>query len=102
MQAMSKGGVLTVETGASVDEVWVGISDTGRGIPAEQLNRIFEPFFTTKKKGSGLGLMIVQRIVRTHNGRIELDSRVGRGTMFRIWLPLRERETRLLEASCDD
>lgn len=102
MQAMSKGGVLTVETGASVDEVWVGISDTGRGIPAEQLNRIFEPFFTTKKKGSGLGLMIVQRIVRTHNGRIELDSRVGRGTMFRIWLPLRERETRLLEASSDD
>lgn len=102
MQAMSKGGVLTVETGANVDEVWVGISDTGRGIPSEQLNRIFEPFFTTKKKGSGLGLMIVQRIVRAHNGRIELDSRVRRGTMFRIWLPLRERETRLLEASCDD
>lgn len=98
MQAMSKGGVLTVQTGAVSEEVWVSISDTGRGIPQEQLNRIFEPFFTTKKKGSGLGLMIVQRIVMAHNGRIELDSGVGRGTMFRIWLPLREREIRLLEA----
>jgi PAS domain S-box-containing protein len=102
MHAMSKGGVLTVQTGAALDEVWVSISDTGRGIPAEQLNRIFEPFFTTKKKGSGLGLMIVQRIVRGHGGRIEVDSRVGRGTTFRIWLPMRERQTRLLEARVHD
>ena len=80
----------------------MGLSDTGRGIPPEQMNRIFEPFFTTKKKGSGLGLMIVQRIMRAHNGRIELDSREGRGTMFRMWLPLPERETRLLKAGRDD
>lgn len=66
------------------------------------MNRIYEPFFTTKKKGSGLGLMIVQRIVRGHGGRIELESRVGRGTMFRIWLPMRERQTRLLEARLHD
>jgi two-component system, sporulation sensor kinase E len=102
MHAMSKGGVLTVQTGAALDEVWVSISDTGRGIPSDQLNRIFEPFFTTKKKGSGLGLMIVQRIVREHGGRIEVDSRVGRGTTFRIWLPMRERQTRLLEARLHD
>jgi two-component system, sporulation sensor kinase E len=102
MQSMSKGGVLTVQTGVSGDEVWVSLTDTGRGIPQEQLNRIFEPFFTTKKKGSGLGLMIVQRIVGGHGGRIELDSRVGRGTMFRIWLPLHERKTRLLEAGLHD
>ncbi|MSU62514.1 MAG: PAS domain S-box protein [Pedosphaera sp.] len=102
MQAMSKGGTLTVQTGAALDEVWVSISDTGRGIPTDQLNRIFEPFFTTKKKGSGLGLMIVQRIVREHGGRIELDSRVGRGTTFRIWLPMRERQTHLLEARLHD
>jgi two-component system, sporulation sensor kinase E len=102
MHAMSKGGVLTVQTGAVLDEVWVSISDTGRGIPTEQLNRIFEPFFTTKKKGSGLGLMIVQRIVRGHGGRIEVDSRVGRGTTFRISLPMRERQTRLLEARLHD
>lgn len=102
MQAMSKGGVLTVQTGATPDEVWVSLTDTGRGIPEEQLNRIFDPFFTTKEKGSGLGLMIVQRIVRAHQGRIQLESCVGRGTTFRIWLPLRERQTRLLESGRHD
>ena len=102
MHAMSKGGVLTFQTGATSEEVWVSLTDTGRGIPEDQLNRIYEPFFTTKKKGSGLGLMIVQRIVRAHQGRIGLESRVGKGTTFRVWLPLRERSTRLLEAHLHD
>jgi two-component system, sporulation sensor kinase E len=97
MQAMTKGGTLTLQTGENDDGVWVSVGDTGGGIPQEQINRIFEPFYTTKKKGSGLGLMIVQRIVRAHNGRIELESHVGRGTIFRIWLPLHERKPRLLE-----
>jgi len=88
---------LTLQTGENSDSVWVSVSDTGGGIPQEQLNRIFEPFYTTKKKGSGLGLMIVQRIVRAHGGRIELESNVGKGTTFRIWLPLHERKPRLLE-----
>ena len=100
MQAMTKGGVLTLRTGESADGVWVSVTDTGGGIPQEQINRIFDPFFTTKKKGTGLGLMIVQRIVRAHGGRIELESHVGRGTTFRIWLPLETRRPRLLgEAS---
>ncbi len=98
MQAMTKGGTLTLQTGESPDAVWVSVGDTGGGIPQEQLNRIFEPFYTTKKKGTGLGLMIVQRIVRAHGGRIELESQVGRGTTFRIWLPLHEKRPRLLEA----
>jgi PAS domain S-box-containing protein len=98
MQAMTKGGVLTVQTGPGADGLWVSIADSGCGIPHDQLNRIFEPFFTTKKKGSGLGLMIVQRIVREHGGLIKLESHVGQGTTFRIWLPLRERQPRLLEA----
>jgi signal transduction histidine kinase len=102
MQAMTKGGTLTLQTGEGSDGVWVSVTDTGGGIPEEQLNRIFEPFFTTKKKGSGLGLMIVQRIVRAHDGRIELESQVGRGTTFRIWLPLHERKPRLLEAPAHD
>jgi two-component system, sporulation sensor kinase E len=97
VQAMTTDGTLTLQTGETSDSIWVSVADTGGGIPQEQINRIFEPFYTTKKKGSGLGLMIVQRIVRAHNGRIELDSHVGRGTTFRIWLPLHERKPRLLE-----
>lgn len=102
MQAMTKGGTLTIQTGEGSEDVWVSVADTGGGIPQDQLNRIFEPFYTTKKKGSGLGLMIVQRIVRGHGGRIELESQVGRGTTFRIWLPLHERKPRLLEAPMHD
>lgn len=97
VQAMTTGGTLTLQTGETGDSVWVSVADTGGGIPQEQINRIFEPFYTTKKKGTGLGLMIVQRIIRAHNGRIELESHVGRGTTFRLWLPLPERKPRLLE-----
>ena len=95
-QAMTVGGTLTLQTGENSDGVWVSVADTGGGIPQEQINRIFEPFYTTKKKGSGLGLMIVQRIVRAHNGRIELESNVGSGTTFRVWLPFDERAPRRL------
>ena len=102
MQAMTKGGALAVQTGEGAEGVWVSVADTGGGIPQEMINRIFEPFYTTKKKGSGLGLMIVQRIVRAHFGRIEVESQVGRGTTFRIWLPLHERKPRLLEAPMHD
>jgi PAS domain S-box-containing protein len=101
IQAMTKGGTLTVQTDPGVDGVVVSVADTGGGVPQEQINRIFEPFYTTKKKGTGLGLMIVQRIVRDHNGRIDLESHVGQGTVFRIWLPLYERRTRLLEVRHD-
>jgi PAS domain S-box-containing protein len=102
MQAMTKGGTLTLQTGESADGVWVSVTDTGGGIPQEQLHRIFEPFYTTKKKGTGLGLMIVQRIVRAHGGRIEVESHVGHGASFRVWLPLHERRLRLLEAPSPD
>jgi signal transduction histidine kinase len=98
LQAMTRDGVLTLQTGEDSDGVWVSVADTGGGIPQEQLNRIFEPFFTTKRKGTGLGLMIVQRIVRSHEGRLELESQVGKGTQFRVWLPFAERRPRLLEA----
>ncbi|MFN7140726.1 MAG: two-component system sensor histidine kinase NtrB, partial [Limisphaerales bacterium] len=98
MQAMTTGGRLTMETGEAGENVWVRVIDTGGGIAQEQINKIFEPFYTTKKKGTGLGLMIVQRIVRDHGGRIELESRVGEGTSFRICLPLHEKRPRLLEA----
>jgi len=102
LQAMTKGDTLTLQTGEGAEGVWVSVGDTGSGIPQEQINRIFEPFYTTKKKGTGLGLMIVQRIVRAHGGHIELESLVDRGTTFRIWLPLHERKPRLLEAPMHD
>ena len=98
MHAMTKGGTLTLQTGEGADGVWLSVADTGAGIPPGQISRIFEPFYTTKKKGTGLGLMIVQRIVRGHGGRIDLESHTGRGTTFRLWLPLQERRPRLLEA----
>ena len=101
MQAMTRGGLLTLSTGTLADGVWVSVADTGGGIPPEQLQRIGEPFYTTKKKGSGLGLMIVRRIIREHGGSIDIDSHVGHGTTVRVWLPLRERRTRLLQAAPD-
>ncbi|HYE31022.1 MAG TPA: ATP-binding protein [Methylomirabilota bacterium] len=99
MQATGRGGEITIQTGTMPDGVSVLVKDTGAGMSPEQLKRIFEPFFTTKKKGTGLGLMIVQRIVRDHGGRIDIDSRPGEGTSFRIWLPALERAQRLLSGA---
>ncbi|THB80937.1 MAG: HAMP domain-containing protein [Desulfobacteraceae bacterium] len=90
--AMVAGGRLSIE---GYEEEGSGmfvfkVSDTGIGIPAENLNRIFDPFFTTKEvgKGSGLGLSIIHGIVEKHKGRIEVDSRLNAGTAFTIFLPL--------------
>ncbi len=90
--AMTQEGTLTLRTLADDAGVWVHVADTGGGIPQEKINRIFQPYFTTKEKGSGLGLMIVQRIVREHGGRIELESNTGHGTTFRLWFPLTEHQ----------
>ena len=99
MQATPPQGTLTVRSGSTQEAVWMAVSDTGPGIPPEQLNRIFEPFYTTKNKGTGLGLLIVQRIIRDHGGRIELESTVGKGTTFKLWLPLRDRRPRMIASS---
>jgi len=96
MQAMGPEGVITVASGSGPDAVWVSVADSGVGIEPERLNRIFEPFYTTKQRGTGLGLLIVQRILRAHGGRIELASQIGKGTTFRLWIPLLEPRPRLL------
>ena len=101
-QAMSSGGTLTLRTIVGIDGVVLTVADTGGGIPEEQLNRIFEPFYTTKQKGSGLGLMIVQRIVREHKGRIDLESHVGQGTAFHLWLPLLKKTTKQIGQGSTD
>jgi len=102
MQAMSTGGELVIKTGEAGGGVWVSLTDTGGGVPQEQIKRIFEPYYTTKEKGSGLGLMIVQRIVGDHDGRLELVSHGGKGTTFRIWLPQEERLQHLLETAANE
>jgi PAS domain S-box-containing protein len=88
--AIEQQGVITVRTGAEQEWVWVEVEDTGKGIAPENLNRLFEPFFTTKPigKGTGLGLSISYGIVQKHGGRIEVESEPGRGSRFRVWLPV--------------
>ena len=73
---------------SAIKEIEISISDTGAGIPKDRMDRIFLPFFTMKEKGTGLGLAIVHKIVLSHNGRIEVDSELGRGTSVRVYLPL--------------
>ena len=98
--AIATQGTITIRTGVQGEEVWVEIADTGKGIAPETVKRIFDPFFTTKPvgKGTGLGLSVSYSIVQKHNGRFEVDSTVGQGSRFRIWLPVRQPE-RALEAA---
>jgi two-component system, NtrC family, sensor kinase len=88
--AMEKGGKLLVSTAliAEKEQVQIVFADNGSGIAEEHLERIFEPFFTTKARGTGLGLAITKQIVEQHHGGIELESKVGKGTTVRVWLPL--------------
>jgi two-component system NtrC family sensor kinase len=88
--AMPRGGWLSVSTFFDGDRVVAEISDTGSGIPSEQLARIYDPFFTTKTigRGTGLGLSITYGIVREHDGTILCDSALGQGTRFTVALPL--------------
>jgi signal transduction histidine kinase len=101
LQAMRAGGILRIRTEATDSHLVVSVIDTGQGISAEQMGRIFEPYYTTKPDGTGLGLMIVQRIVRDHGGTIDVESDAGRGTTVRIKLPIHERRMRLLEAATE-
>ena len=91
--SMERQGVLGIRTHCSGEFVEVHITDTGKGIPKEVMGRIFEPFFTTKnEKGTGLGLSISYKIVQSHNGRIEVESEVGKGSRFIIKLPAAEKK----------
>jgi len=87
--AIEVRGVITLRSGQKGNEVWLSVSDTGKGIPPENIKKIFDPFFTTKPvgKGTGLGLSLSYGIIKKHNGRIEVSSEVGKGTTFTVWLP---------------
>ena len=88
LDAMPDGGTLTVAVKRSNEQISIRISDTGVGIPSEQLPLIFEPFFTSKGHGTGLGLAISYNIISDHGGDIEIESHIGEGTTVIILLPL--------------
>lgn len=86
-EAMPDGGVLTVSTTCAEDRVMISIRDTGRGVPAEELERIFEPFSTSKMRGLGLGLAITRTLVDAHGGQLSVVSPAEGGAEFVIALP---------------
>jgi two-component system NtrC family sensor kinase len=96
LHAMQDGGELSVRAAVTREnEAVVEFSDTGNGIPPEHLKKIFEPFFSTKgsSDGTGLGLSISYRIMQNHGGRIDVDSTEGRGSRFRVVLPLADKRS---------
>ena len=93
------GGTILIKSGYTDDSVFVTVADTGCGISPEVMGSIYEPFLTTKSTGSGLGLLIVRRIVKEHGGSITLASQPGQGTTFTVFLPRVERTIRLLPPS---
>ena len=88
VDAMNGKGDLTVTPVKNREFVKIKISDTGRGMPPDAVEKIFEPFYTTKDKGTGLGLAIVFNIMKKHGGEINAQSEEGRGTTFTVTLPL--------------
>lgn len=88
-EAMPEGGTLTVTARASNSRLQVKVRDTGQGIDEELLPKIFQPFVTSKQSGTGLGLALVSHLIRQHGGKLDVSSEVGKGTEFRISLPIR-------------
>jgi signal transduction histidine kinase len=97
-EAMKRRGILRIRSDMDATHVLVSFTDTGGGISAENLSRIFEPYFTTKSSGSGLGLLIVRRIVREHGGEMAIESSEGRGLTLTLRLPYLDKRVRMLEA----
>jgi len=88
MQAMGQGGVLRIEAKSLKENVEVILSDSGSGIPTEQMEKIFNYYYTTKEKGVGLGLPIAHRIIEAHGGQLKIESRVGFGTKVTVTFPI--------------
>ncbi len=100
-QAMKTSGLLRVRTDLDGQFLSVSFSDTGGGISQENMSKIFEPYFTTKASGSGLGLLIVRRIVREHGGEIDLVTDEGKGLTLTIRLPMHQQRARMLHSGSE-
>lgn len=98
MEAMGRGGKLKIRTRVDDDSVFLLFADSGSGIKQEDLVRMFQPYHTTKPGGHGLGLMIVQRIMREHGGQVGLDSKEGLGTVVTLQFPRKDRRVRMLQS----
>ena len=108
---MPKGGIIGIEVKTVASEtlvqqfpkaescryISISVSDTGTGMDEERKNRIFDPFFTTKEqgKGTGLGLSVVYGVIQEHHGFISVESKVGQGTTFHIYIPIRKEEKKI-------
>ncbi|HUO09888.1 MAG TPA: ATP-binding protein [Phycisphaerae bacterium] len=99
IQAMPQGGELLIRTMSEGGAVILYVSDTGVGIPPENLPRIFDAYFTTKKGGTGLGLPTTRRIIEEHNGHISVTSEPGKGTSFRVDIPCSPKNDGVAPAS---
>jgi len=97
VEAMTPGGTLKIRTRADDESVFVLFGDSGAGIKQGDLTRLFEPYYTTKRGGHGLGLMIVQRIMREHGGQIGIESKEGVGTVVTLQFPRKDRRVRMLQ-----
>jgi two-component system, sporulation sensor kinase E len=98
LEAMRRHGTLRIRTDLDDTYVMVSFIDTGGGMSAENLSHVFEPYFTTKPSGTGLGLLIVRRIVREHGGELSIESSQGKGLTLTIRLPYVDKRIRMLEA----
>jgi two-component system, sporulation sensor kinase E len=98
LEAMRRHGTLRIRTDLDDTHVVVSFVDTGGGMSVENLSRVFEPYFTTKPSGTGLGLLIVRRIVREHGGELSIESSQDKGLTLTIRLPYVEKRIRMLEA----
>ncbi|CAN5485841.1 ATP-binding protein [soil metagenome] len=101
-EAMKRHGILRIRTDRDDTHVRISFNDTGGGISPEHLSRVFEPYFTTKSGGSGLGLLIVRRIVREHGGEMAIESTEGEGLTLTIRLPFLDRRVRMLPQKTED
>jgi len=96
-QAIKAGGIIKIRAFSDDEYVYIQMGDSGEGIPQENLRKVFQPYFSTKKRGHGLGMMIVERIMRDHGGQIGIDSRPSVGTLVTLQFPQKHRRIRLLK-----